>query len=292
MLKKFPIVFICDDPYFQYTNVVISSIIANRNKNYHYEIFILSEFISPKNKKIGQKQVKDIKNFDLKFITIENFDKNQFYLNSYMNSSTYYRFYIPEIFKDYERVLYLDSDLIVDFDISELMEIPFDDHLALCCHSFYFKNIIKNGGNAEYPLHYFQETLKIQNPENYFNAGVMVLNIPKMNENQIQQKLFNSVNEIPKPKVQDQDLLNYVLHNNGGVKIIDQKYNHTQALKISKRRILLNQLKKILKIPYQPWFYIHHFTGANKPWAEKRLDQELFFHYAQNSPFSKNFKKP
>ena len=53
-----PIVFTCDDAYFKYTNVVITSILHNQNKNCRYEINILSEFISEKNKKIAKRKIK------------------------------------------------------------------------------------------------------------------------------------------------------------------------------------------------------------------------------------------
>ena len=45
-MRVFPIVFTCDDKYFKYTDVVITSILSNQNRNVHYEIHILTEFIS------------------------------------------------------------------------------------------------------------------------------------------------------------------------------------------------------------------------------------------------------
>lgn len=281
-----PVVLTCDDHYFKYANVVITSIIENSVSSVQYEINILSEFISEENQKIAQKQIEKYKNFKLIFRNLENFDGSKFHLNSYMSASTYYRFYIPEIFKDYERILYLDSDLIVDYDISALAVKDFEDKLALCCPSPYIHNIIKNGGTEEFPMEYFTEVLKMKNPLEYFNAGVMVYNLKKINQLNLGEKFFESVNEIKEPKLQDQDLLNSVMAQNGGVKLISQKYNNTRSYKITQNRLKLNRLKKFLRMKdSNRLFYIYHYVGKDKPWKSKRVDDALFYYYAKKSPF-------
>lgn len=285
MKKLFPIVFTCDDKYFKYTNVVITSILENRNKHFKYEINIVSEGISNENKEKSIKQIENVEDFEIKFIDLNDFDSSKFYLNSYMSASTYYRFYIPEIFKNYERILYLDSDLIVDSDISDLMSIPFEEKLALCTPSSYIHSIIKNGGNDDFPLDYFKETLGMNDPLEYFNAGVMVYNIRKINEIDLSKKLFDSLEEIKEPKLQDQDLLNSVMAKNGGIKFVDQRYNNTRAYKLTSKRIFFNRFRKYLGIIYDPWFFIYHYVGKDKPWMSLRGDSYLFDFYAKKSPF-------
>ena len=120
---KVPIVFTCDNHYFKYTFVTIISIIENRKKNKEYDFFVLSEDISKENKQIAEKYLSAYKGVSIRFINLENIEKDKFHLNAYMTVSTYYRFYIPQLFRDFEKVLYLDSDLIVDNDISELLEL-------------------------------------------------------------------------------------------------------------------------------------------------------------------------
>ena len=126
-----PIVFTCDDAYFKYANVVITSIIHNQNRNCRYEINVLSEFISNENMMLARKQLESHSNFTINFVILKDFDSSKFFLNSYMSISTYYRFYIPQLFSRYDRILYLDSDLIVDADISDFASLDFDDNLAI-----------------------------------------------------------------------------------------------------------------------------------------------------------------
>lgn len=293
-MKNFlPIVLTCDDKYFKYANVVITSLIKNSNPKINYEINIISEYISSENQKIAEEYISKYENFTLRIIILENIDTSKFFLNSYMSASTYYRFYIPEIFKDYERILYMDCDVIVDADISELMTMDFEEKLAICCSSPYIYNIVKRGGNDIYTLDYFQNILKMPNPLEYFNAGVMLYNLKKMNEINISDKFFEAIDEIEKPLLQDQDILNSVLSRNGGVKLITNKYNMTKTFKITPNRLLFNAvLRKLGWLNKEKqWYYIYHYVGKDKPWKKEGVDSELFFYYAKKSPFFEEILK-
>ena len=284
-MRVFPIVFTCDDKYFKYTDVVITSILSNQNRNVRYEIHVLTEFISEENKQKAISQLKPHKNFSITFHELGDIDKSSFYLNSYMSVSTYYRFYLSEIFRNYDRILYLDSDLIVNADISAYIDMDFEDKLAICSSSPYIKNKVLKGDDSDYPISYFTEVLKMPNPEEYFNAGVVLYNLKKMREMDIQQKLFDALKEIPEPKLQDQDILNSVFSRNGGVKLISNFYNNTATIRITPNRLLLESLKKKVGIKANHWFYIYQYVGKVKPWQRDGVDSGLFLQYAYKSPF-------
>ena len=284
-MRVFPIVFTCDDKYFKYTDVVITSILSNQNRNVHYEIHILTEFISEENKQKAISQLKPHENFSITFHELGNIDKSSFYLNSYMSVSTYYRFYLSEIFMNYDRILYLDSDLIVNADISAYIDMDFEDKLAICSSSPYIKNKVLQGDDPDYPVSYFTEVLKMPNPDEYFNAGVVLYNLKKMREMDIQQKLFDTLKEIPEPKLQDQDILNSVFSRNGGVKLISNFYNNTATIRMTPNRLLLESVKKKVGIKANHCFYIYHYVGKVKPWQRDGVDSGLFLQYAYKSPF-------
>ena len=287
-----PIVFTCDDAYFKYANVVITSIIYNQNRNCRYEINVLSEFISNENMLLARKQLESHPNFTINFVILKDFDSSKFFLNSYMSISTYYRFYIPQLFSHYDRILYLDSDLIVDADISDFASLDFDDKLAICCPSPFIRNKVLKGDDEKFSLNYFTHVLKMPDPLQYFNAGVMLYNVKKMNEIDITTKLFEALEDIKEPFLQDQDILNSVLSNNGGVKLISSKYNMTRTFVITAKRLFLERLKEIFRISKKNnWFFIYHYVGKDKPWMTKRSDGLLFVKYAKMSPFYKQIFK-
>ena len=287
-----PIVFTCDDAYFKYANVVITSIIHNQNRNCRYEINVLSEFISNENMMLARKRLESHSNFTINFVILKDFDSSKFFLNSYMSISTYYRFYIPQLFSRYDRILYLDSDLIVDADISDFASLDFDDKLAICCPSPFIRNKVLKGDDEKFSLNYFTHVLKMPDPLQYFNAGVMLYNVKKMNEIDITTKLFEALEDIKEPFLQDQDILNSVLSNNGGVKLISSKYNMTRTFVITDKRLFLERLKEIFRISKKNnWFFIYHYVGKDKPWMTKRSDGLLFVKYAKMSPFYKQIFK-
>lgn len=286
-MKFLPFVFTCDDKYFKYTAVVITSILVNLNKNCHYEFNIVSDFISDENKSKAESYIAKYKNASIKFIELKDIDDSQFFLNSYMNATTYYRFYVAEIFKKYDYILYLDSDLIVNADLSNLLDINLEDKLALCANSSFILRKIRKNDDPYYPISYFTDILKMPEPKEYFNAGVIIFNLNEMRKQNIQEKLFQALDEIKEPKLQDQDILNSVFSRNGGAKIIDQKYNLTRQNKISQSRILLNAIQRRFGLnKNRPWlFYIYHYVGKEKPWMKHDIDSHLFYYYAVKSPF-------
>lgn len=282
---KLPIVLTCDDKYFKYASVVIASIVANRKRTVSYEINILSEYISPENKERALAWIKKYKNVELKFIELQDFDASQFYLNSYMTASTYYRFYIPQIFKDYERVLYLDCDLVVDADISDLATIDLGEKLMVCCICPYITEKISQVNDPEFPRSYFEKTLRMSDPMDYFNAGVMLCNIRRMNEINITEKLLEALIRIKEPLLQDQDILNSVVANWGGTKTLIYKYNTIAPPNYSRLRGVYNRLLRFFGLKEYQFCYIHHYTGGLKPWQNKGRSAPLFDYYAKRSPF-------
>jgi lipopolysaccharide biosynthesis glycosyltransferase len=253
---------------------------------------VLSEFISNENMLLARKQLESHPNFTINFVILKDFDSSKFFLNSYMSISTYYRFYIPQLFSHYDRILYLDSDLIVDADISDFASLDFDDKLAICSPSPFIRNKVLKGDDEKFSLNYFTHVLKMPDPLQYFNAGVMLYNIKKMNEIDITTKLFEALEDIKEPFLQDQDILNSVLSNNGGVKLISSKYNMTRTFVITAKRLFLERLKEIFRISKKNnWFFIYHYVGKDKPWMTKRSDGLLFVKYAKMSPFYKQIFK-
>ena len=101
-----------------------------------------------------------------------------------------------------------------------------------------------------------------------------------------------ALEDIKEPFLQDQDILNSVLSNNGGVKLISSKYNMTRTFVITAKRLFLERLKEIFRISKKNnWFFIYHYVGKDKPWMTKRSDGLLFVKYAKMSPFYKQIFK-
>ena len=114
---------------------------------------------------------------------------------------TFYRLFAKKIFAGTtDRIIYLDSDLIVNLDIAELWNVDLQDYplaavpeiVATNNHMLKNKFLIRSG---------------IVKAENYFNAGVILFDLSKLPENFFEQGLQWFV-EHPATECFDQDILN------------------------------------------------------------------------------------
>ena len=130
------IAFASDNNYVKYLSVAIISLTDNMSKDYNYDIVILEDKIKDKSKLLLLEQVKDFKNVSLRFIDINRyFDKYkdaEFYTLeniSYITRLMYSRFFIPEIFYNYNKVLYLDVDTLINDNLVELYQTDLENYL-------------------------------------------------------------------------------------------------------------------------------------------------------------------
>lgn len=157
---------------------------------------------------------------------------------SFINASSYkskinppqktYLYYLrclaPSIFPSIDKILYLDTDIVaINVGIEELWNTDISTkYLA---------------GATDIQIQYntqFQ-MLNVKKSNNYFNSGVMLMNLKRMRENDIDKILESYLYYWPKTLkciLYDQTLLNYVIGNE--VKIISSKWNNSILSMVSR----------------------------------------------------------
>lgn len=175
-MKKLTIAFNCNDNWIKYTSVTIASILENRNKKVFYAFHILTDYVSEENKAILEAYISHYKNTSVDFVIIEGgLDER---ITQYVErrlDSVYYRLYIPDIFQNEERVLFLDSDIVVDTDISEFIDMDFEGKVAIVCRAVYIQRMLKEGNHPWIKKEYYEDKLKVD-CNDYFNAGMILFN--------------------------------------------------------------------------------------------------------------------
>lgn len=160
------------------------------------------------------------KKYDTEFVVL-NYDKiipkflNELSPNN--NNQTYtnaalIRLLIPKIVSE-EKVLYLDTDIIVDGDLMDLWETNITNYLLAGIQD---NNIIS-----------YIEYLDLNNiPDNYINSGVLLMNVKKMLKDRFTEKTFDLLNK-NKYYFPDQDVINIVCH--GKTLFLNNKYNSSRV---------------------------------------------------------------
>ena len=120
---EIPIFFSCDDNYIPFLAVTLESLEKNASKNYNYVIKVLhSNTINAENQQRILCEY-NVDNFNIEFVDISNYVEKiseRLHTRDYYSKSTYYRLFIPNLYPQYSKALYLDSDIVVLGDISKL----------------------------------------------------------------------------------------------------------------------------------------------------------------------------
>ena len=199
---------------------------------------------------------------------------------NHIKESAYYRLLIGEILKNYHKVIYLDCDLIVLTDLSELYYTDLTNKYAAAVKDYLIANIFIKGKEF---VKYMNDVLEIKDVGLYFNSGVIVHNLDLMREKRIQNQLLE-VAAINNKYFHDQNVLNSVFYNN--IVYLDGSYNVNYHLLFDKHKDLFPQeiWGKYLKELNNP--KILHYTSSQKPWRDPSLpNAHLWWHYARQTPF-------
>lgn len=278
----------CDDKYMKYTDVLLQSICENISNKYFYDIVICHRDICEYNQKIAKDIFSSKENVSIRFADVtRNFEKyGDVHVDRHLTYETYYRFLVLEIFKGYDRVLYLDCDMIVNTDIAELYFTEMQDEyisavrdydfIAACAiqKDEYFENILQH--------------ININDYFDYFQAGVILFNLSTLKTKFTSEKLFK-VALSRDWWFHDQDVLNCLF--NGHIKYINDKWNVFSLLEHGSRRETL--ITKILPAEFAESYHkslnnpcIIHYAGVPKVWNDTEVDLGyIFWKYARKSPY-------
>lgn len=128
---------------------------------------------------------------------------------------TLFRFFLPEILPiDLERIIYLDDDILVNVDIKDLWEYELEGNLIAAC----LDQGVQEAGIVPGPC---KDGAVGMNE--YFNAGVMVLNLKMLREYENFFKKCIEMLRVKKYTFVDQDVFNVLFH--GSVSYLPKRFN-------------------------------------------------------------------
>ena len=284
-----PVVFAADNNYVPMVTTTVYSMLKNASKDFFYDVVVLEKDFSAYNKRLMSEFFAQFDNASLRFVNVAGMIEayNLQTSNEHISVETYYRFLIQKVLPGYDKVLYLDSDLIVQGDVSELFATQMDDNLIAAARDIdYLGNLNMNDGER---MKYTKEVLELKNPYDYFQAGVLVLNTAEMRKLYPFQKWLEIAAE-PKYIYDDQDILN--AHCQGRVVYLDNAWNVMNDCG--------GRIKKVFSFApadiYDKFMAAYaapkilHYAGCEKPWKPGPCDlAEIYWMYARETPFYEHF---
>ena len=264
--KEVNVFFASDERYLPFLAVAIKSLSDNARGEYIYNVNVLSEGFGdeallplyPLLRENVRVKIHDVRE---KIGALR--DQLQFRLRDYYSVSIYYRMFIPSMFPELSRAVYLDCDLVLCDDVSKLYFSDIGDNLVGAVTD---ESVITVPAFCDY----VKRHIGVECEEEYFNSGVLVMNLDLMRREGIENlfvrllKKYNFDTVAP-----DQDYLNFLCR--GRVRYLECGWNKHA---IEGRDIPDSRL------------HIMHYNMFNKPWKyDGVVNEEKFWATAEWTPF-------
>lgn len=268
-----PIHVVCatDENYAPFASIMMKSVLEHTSSFVNF--YVLDGGIKKRTKSLIAKDLKKYPNKCIQYIDMAKYDLDRFPNVKHYSLNTFSRYFIPEFLPNIQRVLYLDVDIIVTKDISELYNQDID--------SFPIGAILEDFYEGNYTTLKQKIWPSYTGGDQYFNAGVLLLDIPTLTKMKFTEKAVNlTIQLFDKLSCPDQDVLNILFENN--FKKLDYRFNFMPDH--------IHYLRE--KHPDLPSInpVVIHYT-ATKPWKDISLAQTEFDKIAKNSLFQKRLTK-
>lgn len=266
---KIPVFYAVDDNYVPFLAVSLESLVAKISNENIYELRILYTNLSDEHKKSLEKYKRD--NLSIEFVDLnERIDKiaNKLYTRDYFSMTTYYRLFLPDLYPNLEKVLYLDADTVLLDDVANLFNIDLGNNLV---------GAIPDGAVASVKefQDYVELVVGLNDYRNYFNAGILLMNLEELRKYRFQVKFMYLLDTIKFKVAQDQDYLNRLCK--GRVTIIDNSWNTMPGADPDKR----SKNPKLI-----------HYNLSSKPWHLDNIPyEEYFWDFAWQTEFYDEIRK-
>lgn len=261
--KEIPVFFAVDDGYSPFLAVSIQSLADHASPENQYSIKILHTDISVENKKKISKYQRE--NIDIEFVDLNYYIEkiqDKLYTRDYYSKTTYFRLFIPNLYPQYDKALYLDCDIVILDDIANLYQIDMGDNLVAAAPDDVIQTI-------KVFQDYVEKVVGVADHRNYFNAGILLMNLDELRKFKFQEKFIYSLGKITFSVAQDQDYLNRLCK--GRVKLLDKNWNR---MPITRDKVKPSDVKLV------------HYNLAFKPWHfEDILFKEFFWEYAKKTEY-------
>lgn len=254
------VVFTIDENFVQHFSVALVSLLKN-NGSIKFCIYVIHNIKDLSLLNEVKKFVEEIYNVKLVYSAVDDSVFETYKISHHISKAVYFRLLLADILPNtINKILYLDSDIVVTGSLRELFEHNFNDNYILAVEDGELDITVPRLNKIGIPL------------KTYFNSGVMWINLEAWRLDNISVKLIDIANRyMDRILWWDQDILNICFMNKWGQ--VSDKFN----------RILLQE--KCEEVPL-----IVHFNSPTKPWHYLNYHpyKYLYWKYIELTPFNKS----
>jgi lipopolysaccharide biosynthesis glycosyltransferase len=245
--------------------VALNSAIKNSDPQRNYKAIVLYQDLGADN--ISRLQALQTENFKIELMPIRaNMEALDDRMSNrlrcdYFTLTIYFRLFIPSMFPQYDKGIYIDSDVVLTDDIAKLFDIDIGENYIGACNDLSIADIP--------PLVAYTEKAVGVNAKEYINSGVLLMNLKKMRDDDLEGHFLSLLNKYHFDSIApDQDYLNAMC--NGKIYYLEEKWD-----------TMPNDAKPMLTETS-----LIHYNLFSKPWCYDGIQyEEQFWNYAQDCGF-------
>lgn len=270
MNREIPIFFTIDDSYAPFLAVALNSAVAFSDPSRTYRAIVLHQGLSVEN----SRKLKALEKpwFHIELTPMQtNFDALDDRMSNrlrcdYFTLTIYFRLFIPAMFPQYDKGIYIDSDVVLQADPAELFDIELGDDLIGACADLSIGDIP--------PLVAYTQQAVGMKPGEYVNSGVLLMNLKALRQAHFETHFLHLLNTYHFDTIApDQDYLNAIC--NGRIHYLDSRWDAMP----NDRQPELSDPKLI------------HYNLFSKPWCYDGVQYEqAFWSFAKGSGYEQEIR--
>lgn len=262
-----PVFFTVDDSYAPWLAVALNSLVRNARSARPYEVIILNEDLTEAHKAALREIAAGNGNVELTFVDmaerihgIEDLSCNKLRAD-YFTLSIFYRLFIPDMFPCYDKVVYLDADIVVEADVADLFDTEMKGNLIGACQDHSILGIPEletyTSMGMGFPI------------EEYINSGMLLMDAAALREHKLAERFLELLDRYHfRTIAPDQDYLNALCH--GKILYLAPEWD---AMPVEGKAELPNPKIVHYNLFMKPWCY------DNVPYGER------FWNYVEGTGF-------
>lgn len=278
------VVVLASNEYFApYMGVTIQSIAENASPDRHYDIVVLTRDMTQRTIDTLVAHVPQ-PNVTLGFLNAEVALKGtKLPQHGHFRPETFFRLLAPWLLPQVDKAIYLDSDLVALTDVAPLFDTDVEGELLGATRDADTVGMMCGYDGTVGP--YLRDEVKLTDPMQYFQAGVLVMNLASF------RRVFSERDMIGLSTVRvwrwlDQDILNMLA--DGSYVRVPMRWNTLVDWKHIRRGRIIAQAPQELRDAYEEAranpAIVHYAGPDDRPWDYPECDMgEHFWNYAERS---------
>lgn len=280
------VVFACNDRFCPYFSVALQSLLEHCSPARRYDVVVLGNAISPEHARQleGQARVPGL-DAHLHLVDVGRALAGvELPTHGHFRREMYYRLLAPELLADADKAVYLDSDVVVERDVADLFDVELGEALLGATQDA--DTVGQACGYNQLVAPYLRGVLGIDDPREYFQSGVLLMNLAGMRRAHPTEEMVGlaSSRHWHWP---DQDVLNILAR--GRWRRVDMAWNTLSDWRGMRRERIVAQAPQEVRDAYDEArrcpFIVHYAGPDDRPWLYPDMDMgDRFWDYAGRCP--------